>query len=527
MIRKEFEKYGVIEDIELLQTGKPEAYVTYTDSRDASKAFYKIRAQRTFQVKPAHTWHQPMGTDAESHLDNSKDGLEDDVPSILQLNEDCLVEIFERCDFETRVELSNVCKLFKDILDRYFFPQVHAMDLDLNEKTLGESRKILRCVGKHVQAMKIIAGSWLSDSDVERCIRKMCQYVGENIRALSLHFGMRNVSQQVSLVEPILPRLHKLKIRHSYTLDLGFLAHCPNLTELKLDNTLKWNGTQSLALPNLQSFVLINKQDCRKDVKDIVHAFLEQNPQLKCVKASASDIESAIEYLTRVEKLSIHVFDNEIDYMNMFTGFLVLENLSKLSLCELLIEDLQFIFGHVSNLTKLRELKIYVHSNEDDEDYHLNYQAPIVAVAEKLINLKNFRVQGLTLLKSTIFDFVRHAKQLQELHIHDCYMLASSPLGYNWVDIHSDSLRITGNNRIGLLYDGFDLTDIVKARKSLRRPEISPLKLFLDHLVYDKFKEAYNVDAKQYLNVMCGCKHTRWFSCFYVNQADTDYYADL
>lgn len=510
-LRAEFEQYGVIESIELL--GKHEAYVTYVEDKDAYMAVSQ-RDQTQFQnaavffAQPADTWHQPSKVVAKSSSDANSDGSADESSPILQLDEDCLLEIFKRCDIETLANLSDVCKLFKNQLERHIFPQIRLMQLDYDSMALATARKILRCIGPHLNTLNL-HGQFFRQN-VERYSQKLAQYC-ENIRELNLtyiqvcyrpvfsynpslilemmHFRS-NVKKQISFFKPIFQHLEKLtfNVEGNCFVDLEILPQCLNLVKLKMYTDFCWSEPQPLYFPNLIYLAL--KDECKATDEGIFDALIAQNPQLKCVKTTSNCIRpTTFHYLPVLDKFSITIPNN--DKLDGITYLSAFRHLTKLTLSEIDVFDLLHILEHVNQLTQLIQLKLYVGNNRSDKKRYTEYQSHLVATATDLICLEKFLVQGLTLLQSTIFDFVRFAKKLQSLHVHYC----------KWLPPNQTIRRNIGTQAL--------VTEVVKARSLIGRQESEPLKLFVDR---EQNPDSIHSDYdERYLKISFDCKHRQKF----------------
>lgn len=500
-LREEFRKYGAIESIELLKSGKPEAYVTFVDDVSAYRAVSAMDKAKFFVV-PANTWHQSLKVNQPlgNHLGVDDEAMEEDLPPILKLNEECLLSMFKRFDVKSLVNLANVCKLFKNLLGRSVFPHIHTMPA-FDDMTLAEARNILRCVGPYLETVTV--DRYFLDGKYVRYLEKLNQYVGENIRELNLRFDQLPIivpMVPILSIKTILPRLHKLSIignfGQSFSLNCAFLTHCLNLVEFSTNAIMTSNEPQiSLSLPNLR-YIFIGRR-CHAA---FFNSLIEQNPQLTCVKTESSNIlPGTVKHLTNVVKLTIKVW-NIVELINWIHPD-CLQNLTKLTLMIGMITDLCQTIDLAKKLTKLQELKIYIGHKGDDEICCESYQAQVVGIAQSLPRLEKFLVQGVTLWQTTIFSFVRLATKLQSLHIHDCRIMALS-----------GKFPIDGGHAL--------VEDIMTARKWIDSEGIGRLSLFIDPDVYSGYVTTFekNRQVCENVNVRCDCSHSRWCTIATIGQ---------
>lgn len=508
-LRSAFRKHGKIESIQLLDDGHA-AYVTFVKDVSAHSALVNIGPEK-FSVRPADTWHQPLEETTQTSFNTTDSCLTNGETSpILQLNEDCLIAMFKQCDFDSQVNLANVCKPFKAVLDRYFFPNVHSMQLMFNETSLAKCRSILRCIGSHVKTIDVDTQFSPSNVYVSRFLQKLNQYAGKNLRELSLHhLGTIDMRMQISIIEPILPRLSTLTIDNCHEkLHLDLLEQCTNLVKLKLCQLLLgWDAIQSLslAMPNLQNLSVIwdeyyepEGEDDYENQIDVFKAIIAQNPQLKCVKTHLMNLAKSniVQRLPTLEKLSIDYSKDIGSDTDLLAHFVGMKNLAKLTLSRLWTryDDIPGILRQLVQIRNLRELKIYIENNSNDESCYKTYQAPLISIAQELPHFEKCLLQGLTLLKPTI---VKLAQNLQSFHIHHCKIFVSDDY-YN-EDGHLEEVDPSET-----------ITDMANARKALS-PPIAPLDLYVDLDFYNNLDGVCREYAKRYLNINYDCKHKREF----------------
>lgn len=463
-----FERIGAIESIEMLKN-EQSAYVTFYNSYSVYEAIESKSTLNRIIVRIADTWHQPPPFFK----------LDKDPAPIFKLVDDCFIEIFKYCDLEAHVSLANTCKMFKNLLHANFFPHVRSMDF--GEMSLADMRSTLRCVGPYVQRLTL-------NHATERHLQKLNQYVGENIRELTLcHTSIIDLN----LLKTILPRLHYLKIQHvGCVMNQKLLAtDCPNLIKLTLPGLWNLETIARLKIPSLTS-LSFDSEYCKTHIDSgNLKDFVRENYQLTEFKANAKLIHSKIlRHLPKVEKLSVDL--EMIDNLNYFyeAQWDTNRNLTKFTAYNVKGRYMYTLFDVVGRLKQLQELKVYAVQIENS---HIeDYQLKLVSVAQTIPQLRKFVLHGVTLLKSTVIDFIRCAPRLQEFHIHNCIMMTSNEGELETISIES----VVGN--------------IANARKRIRNKGNGPLKLFVDPHVHNSL-ESFIKNSQEYLTIKTDCKHER------------------
>lgn len=108
-----FKRYGPVDSVEVR---RDYAYIQFSNAKDACIALKLEPAERNpmfTDIQPAFTWKQP------SAMRQSTNDISPESPSLLILNDDCLLKIFEFCDFNTRLHLWNVCWKMRNLLEEF------------------------------------------------------------------------------------------------------------------------------------------------------------------------------------------------------------------------------------------------------------------------------------------------------------------------------------------------------------------------------------------------------------------------
>lgn len=194
----------------MLESGN-EGYVTFTSDEVARRAFemedFRSKFFSTF-IKPeiriniACVRHQPE--------------WQPYTPPILELCDDVLYMIFDRCDIATLVNSSETCVRFNNLLEKqYRFPkfdkilriqriQLHGRNL----MTFTDLHKMLRLMGRHFTKLEFFScNEQMNDSRFLQEIVKYCT----NVRYMEFTAGLFR-KDFIRLLEPIFNRLNTFEI---------------------------------------------------------------------------------------------------------------------------------------------------------------------------------------------------------------------------------------------------------------------------------------------------------------------------
>lgn len=502
-IRKEFENYGDIESVKLLDNDKPEGYVTFVDDKSAGMAYGLMNCENDLKITEreylcfkkylvfiANTWHQPSEVVHNKIVDQTSNGPSS---AIFNLNEDCLRQIFTFCDIESLMNLSQTCKTFNDLLSvkngstTYRKFSTLRLVIDVTEKdrfgklmTLGKARRFLRHVGPYVK--KLIVKK-LDEANVQRYFEKIVQYVGENVSEMEI-YDIGLTENALLILQPIFRRLCSLKIRlFNGDYEIDYQKLCPNLEKLKIAGIVSIERSCK-SWPKLQYISLLS------DIvsPDTFCLFISQNPQLKSVKffnQNFQQIQSVVSNLSDVEKLEINCKYKPISTLQL--GHLCqLSRLTQLTLWNLtghtaVVE----LFLALTEFKYLRVLKIHISEDqEDDSTSHELKQETIATLAHKLLHLEKLLLFNIRLDESTVHEIVQSAHQLKIFHIHALNMNVQWSCSF--------------------------ISGIVNIRKSQEQKDL--LKLFLD----ENLNISIAKEDQRYLRIYYnnfGCQHAK-IKCF-------------
>lgn len=227
-----FEKYGKIESIEI-SGNQIEGYVTFESDWCAHRAF---KMEKGISAEIAYGWN--------SFKANGK-SEEPDVlttSTFFDLNDDCIREVFDRCDNESLENLSETCKRLQSLLQhKYKYTNIYKIfGLCVSDnyccKTLLEAHKRLRLMRKYFEALVLDFRFSTCHDMIQRYLQQVTEYC-TNIRRLELCLPFKT-----SLIEPLFSsnfqNLHSLKLfnhpdNEPFEASL-ILMQCSNLKTLEL-----------------------------------------------------------------------------------------------------------------------------------------------------------------------------------------------------------------------------------------------------------------------------------------------------
>ncbi|XP_031634994.1 uncharacterized protein LOC116348224 [Contarinia nasturtii] len=479
-IRRRLRKFGDIESIDMLSS--IEADVTFVCDRNAYLAQLQqdydiqIRRQRPFRIRPADTWNQPQDVSTEP-IDESVQTSE-----IFNLNEDCLLYLFRFLDLDSQVHLSEVCKLFAQLLHKHCFPRVRYFSVENDghniQMPLAKMRRTLRCIGAHITDLKYTCNIYNDVQSMMRFVEVLAQFVGPNLRRAQFLNSLICMGKQISTLAPILRNLESLEIYdslHDCYDDIDFEEICPNLTELKLKLNMRlekcckpWRQLQHLSVLSNEFLNTITFVD-----------FLEQNPRLKTIEFDVfeSDVKlGAIgKHLPMLEKLTMDSIDVSLGPWD-FQHIAALQ-LTEINLMTLNYEHLSGFFDCLSTFTRLRKIDFHATRPLAEEDDEKDYERSLVNMVKSLPELEEFSLRSVSITEKTLLEFLRSAQQLKIIHTHWCLLKFSDIL----------------------------ILDIVGILKCIRPNK--NLLFYVDPADYICIRVTRNEDVKQYLSISSKCQH--------------------
>lgn len=330
---------------------------------------------------------------------------------LVHLNDSCLEHIFNYCDVQTIVSLSEVCKRFNAIVTSIHFPKQTKFIADacLSEE---ESVEIFKCIGKYLIELEIHDA--LNSPEFYHTVGYA---VGDQIRKFTLI--KEDMSESLlQTLDPVLQRLDELKLiiieDSNETLELR--ARCPNLRRLHI----QWNTpfTNTEHWPRLEEFTLGDNEFISAER---FREFMQNNPELRKLKIGCFNCDLQLgdiaRYLINLEELIIFQSYSNLSPESI-TELQRLTHLKKLILRNI-ANDFEDIARNATNLNGLIELQLEANyeSFSDYEYFELNAQC-LIDIALRMPQLQVFGISYCKLTNETVIAFLQFTKNLREIHIH-------------------------------------------------------------------------------------------------------------
>lgn len=423
---KIFGKYGKIESIKILKSGN-EGYVTFVSDRLACLAY---QTETLITTEIAFTWNQPKSIPFLNRILHiiwtfiqlflSFLFTPADSP-IQKLNDDCLFAIFDRCNNESLVNLSETCVRFNDLLkEKYHFPKIdHTFCVELESfngsvtMLPAKARKQLHLMGKRYDKLdfhfrKPDGMDEQQFDDIVQCYLPRIVKYCTNIKKAKIHIRPFH-ENFVHLLHPILKKLQTLDTNDGDQL----LELCPQLRKIKV-----FEMPDEL-LP--KSWPLLENLHLSCEIDDKYLRFFDRNPQLKRLKLDydgmKGNLETIVNHLSSIQKLTINFYD-EMPTSLFHLGNL--KNLNQLKLLYVQIESLAEINSLLSS--ELCELAIHFWSTSEDPFCNGNkeFVQQLVSVVRTLPKLQRFELKNLSLDEERVVELVASLPNLKLLDLKEC-----------------------------------------------------------------------------------------------------------
>lgn len=430
-------RFGEISSIELLANRENEAYVTFANDRSAYLAQLQFEFDRESRkplplyIEPADTWQQPQNESDPANQTNSPSIAQSDEtePEIFALNQDCFLHLFKFLDLDSLVNLSEVCKMFHQLLHRHTFSRFRHFEVNNSAASasmpLRKMRRTLRCIGSHIVELNYQNASCLRQ---KKFLHMLAKYVGPNLRRAQFRNSSLCEDNRIFIVAPILRHLEYLEIYdfdYNQHDEIDFEAICPNLVELNL----KVNMRLDLCCKpwtQLQRLNIVNNE--RLHTQTFV-AFIEQNPQLTALEFSTFESDMRLRAiavnLPQLQKLTLDSLDWNLAGWHL-VHLAELQHLTEINLQTLDYQHLRGIFDGLATFTRLQCISLHAYRPEEEaDDAEQDYERSLVDVARQLPNLREFSIKSIAIVDTNLVEFVRLAGKLEILHIHSCLSIGN------------------------------------------------------------------------------------------------------
>lgn len=414
-----------MENVELLDRGGNQyAYVTFYSDRDAYNAFSSGLCVENeiiiARIAPASTWKQPSAI--ESSLSGAT--LNSDQPSLLILNDECLLKIFEYCDFSMHMLLWRMNRRMRKLLEEFVLPKVNKYKIFFHEGVpkmpLKRVREELQCIGPYVKELRISNWGYCDEvnknfvENLERFLHQCKKYVGTSLRELRVDKMLLEIfsGKNLQLIQPFLLKIESLDIYvHSDTdYEENVDIQLPKLKELTLGT---YEGSYSInvkfltsSCPNLErASICVGYEN--------MDEFLGNHGHLKYLHFDhLDDARSAVQAIAKESKnleelvMECAVFGDEEYY-----ALRPLEKnlkLTKLVLFSIRGEEMKSQMMSLRYLKQLRTLAVTTtaHSRFSADP------APFVDLGRHIPHLEHF-CSVLDWNQSTIVEFINNARHLK------------------------------------------------------------------------------------------------------------------
>lgn len=340
---------------------------------------------------------------------------------LIELNEDCLLKLFEYCGVETLLALCDVCRMFRALITTKVLPRVKEYDCCLYCDG-DRSKRIIKHIGPYLKRLDIKCYEFFRKENYLSYLEDFSFNIGENIREMTLILPDFPV-QLIEVLAPSFKCLESLKICTRYNKqknDIDFRATCPNLLHFYMGmeipfeaNTQTWNRLESFSFGD----------NCHKSIsKTTLLEFLSNNSQLKRLKISTRDgvwkISDIIDRLKNLEQWTImHDGGNFKTDLHLLDDF---ESLIDLRIMRIPTASFDAIVAELPKCRRLRHLKLQA-CNSSMAVFKPN-QSHIFALAHRLKHLETFEISYCRLDEALVLEFIQVATVLKELHIHNCWL---------------------------------------------------------------------------------------------------------
>lgn len=377
--------------------------------------------------------------------------------TILDVNDDCLREIFEKLNDSDLITVANVCSNFRwnaqhvfslRYAQKYFcfcIDEAEFLTQRPHPTQLHLLYSTLRNFGPLINSLQIELNFGYPDSGISQKIMKLivqhCSETLNEMRLLAITFN----ANVIPVLRPLLKRLKSLDFfcchfdTESNASKIFFL--CSQLKTLSITNItntsrLSLNLPIRFANPTLKSFKI---EHCGKFTNKTIKKFLKKNPQLEklemewCRGIPSRIFKSVVQYTPRIEKLTLANNDDDgafvesANHLKELTALKwleidchyepfapVIDHLAEanvpLECLRLLafVED-QELFEGISKFKHLKTLKLFYGRNMNISD--------VLGMVRRLSNLCDLRVNDVAVTANDYLEVVRSATKLQHLQL--------------------------------------------------------------------------------------------------------------
>ncbi|XP_031621050.1 uncharacterized protein LOC116339353 [Contarinia nasturtii] len=323
---------------------------------------------------------------------------------ILQLNNDCLLTIFEYLNIESLCHIANVCTRFKGASEELFSYKYKSFEFKNSNIKLPLLRRVLCKFGHYIQSLRVECLETISNL-------QLAKYCSINLK----HLSLRSVKITHDEIVPLVPHLECLEIRFCQMDAHGdwnkVFNNAPELEKLvfKMKNGhSKWADNMLMRhMPKLKHIEL----DCCDLHSDQLSGILRLNPQLKqlIITTFINDefIEAIVENVKDLEELTFGSKEAKQTGHHSAKGLLRLSELKNLT--KLGINDFRWV-GYEDSLSLL--VKTFINKNILLEELSIESRSFDLTVVDDLVNMKTLRKLRLGGFDITATDLIALTAEL-------------------------------------------------------------------------------------------------------------------
>lgn len=457
MLRNHFISFGPIDHFTLhLKLRYSYGFIQYKTVYSAAAALrnkHHLVGGYRVKVSVADSWHQPNSTEDnntqnDSSIDSdSSETMESRTVQMLDLNDDCLIDVFSYLNFNDLVSVNQTCIRFQPLSEHVFRKKHTAINLtdtpiddysnvDESSFTLLQIRNLFVSFGPQIQKLKVASNSFKQENRyrvldllIRSCtsLRVLCLtgfYIKESLYKINTTFFSHLEDLSLTLCE-VCDSIKRV------------FSQCHELRKLTIQSDSNLTGSCiAISFPRLESMKLVMNSDIETRH---LNTFIKLNLQLTslkiihCRNCIFDDIFPKIAtFLPNLEVLNIeieffHDFNHNIMHLLQLNHLRELQlNCSRYSVSafvEALAAKQQIEVLHLSDgllndnlidaitkCKKLTSLKLCSMPN-----VHNRFLSEL---ARNLPLLNDFHVSKCQLLTSSgVIQFVGFAERLQTLNI--------------------------------------------------------------------------------------------------------------
>lgn len=204
------------------------------------------------------------------------------VLDLLDVNDDCLVEIFENLTIEELAAVASTCTRFQTIARDVFSLHHKSNSVELYVNSIAERRQtsaILRNFGDLIARLEIISSHMKDSTFTLNMMSKYCTGVLEKLKLSNFYHIQQN---QIVDAKPLFRNVHHLILYASSGISGSFLSEAKKLNRLELNELYSTNILHIVSnnYPQLRSLILNCSGSQENPNKIFLIDFFERHPTL-------------------------------------------------------------------------------------------------------------------------------------------------------------------------------------------------------------------------------------------------------